>query len=577
MHNLKKLFYIMPNGSTKKIIILLIMMFLSTFFEFLGIGLILPVTTILIDERLPIFESYFLSVSDYFDIEIMSLVLILLLLAFSIKTLFYILYNLYQFKFAAYLNFSIVSRLFNKYVYANYEFYLNRNSTTLIRNVVGEADALVKKILIPLLHLLLDCIILFGIFVIILFTIPFKYLVLIFCVYLFSSYVYYQIVKKKLKKIGEEKLTTSKKRLFYSQSSFNGIKTVKIFLKEKFFIKLFQIFTNRDLQLISIRAFLLSLPRHFFELLTILLFVSLVLYLSSQSVNLIYTIPKLSLIALAAIKIIPSVNRIMVNIQTLKLGVPSLDLIYKEFIKLSKIKSIKKQKKRINFRNNIQIDNLSFFYSSKTKKTDVKKSVFENSNLNIKKNSCVGIIGKTGIGKSTFLDLILGLMDPQKGKVLVDGKNIKFNKRGWQEIIGYVPQDTFLLDDTIRNNITLNIDDGNYDKKKLEKSIYISQVLEFLKDQKNNDQIFVGERGIRLSGGQKQRIGIARAIYKDPDILILDEATSALDFNTEKKIIDDIKKLKNKITIIIVSHRLNSLKICDQIFEIKNKKIIKRR
>ena len=120
----------------------------------------------------------------------------MLLLAFSIKTLFYILYNLYQFKFAAYLNFSIVSRLFNKYVYANYEFYLNRNSTTLIRNVVGEADALVKKILIPLLHLLLDCIILFGIFVIILFTIPFKYLVLIFCVYLFSSYVYYQIVKK---------------------------------------------------------------------------------------------------------------------------------------------------------------------------------------------------------------------------------------------------------------------------------------------------------------------------------------------------------------------------------------------
>ncbi len=577
MHNLKKLFYIMPNGSTKKIIILLIMMFLSTFFEFLGIGLILPVTTILIDEKLPIFENHFLNLSDYFDIEIMSLVLILLLLAFSIKTLFYILYNLYQFKFAAYLNFSIVSRLFNKYVYANYEFYLNRNSTTLIRNVVGEADALVKKILIPLLHLLLDCIILFGIFVIILFTIPFKYLVLIFCVYLFSSYVYYQIVKKKLKKIGEEKLTTSKKRLFYSQSSFNGIKTVKIFLKEKFFIKLFQVFTNRDLQLISIRAFLLSLPRHFFELLTILLFVLLVFYLSSQSINLIYTIPKLSLIALAAIKIIPSVNRIMVNIQTLKLGVPSLDLIYKEFIKLSKVKSIKKQKKKINFRNNIQIDNLSFSYSSKIKKTNIKKSVFENSNLNIKKNSCVGIIGKTGIGKSTFLDLILGLMDPQKGKVLVDGKDIKFNKRGWQEIIGYVPQDTFLLDDTIRNNITLNIDDGNYDKKKLEKSIYISQVLEFLKDQKNNDQIFVGERGIRLSGGQKQRIGIARAIYKDPDILILDEATSALDFNTEKKIIDDIKKLKNKITIIIVSHRLNSLKICDQIFEIKNKKIIKRR
>ena len=577
MHNLKKLFYIMPNGSTKKIIILLIMMFLSTFFEFLGIGLILPVTTILIDEKLPIFENYFLNLSDYFDIEIMSLVLILLLLAFSIKTLFYILYNLYQFKFAAYLNFSIVSRLFNKYVYANYEFYLNRNSTTLIRNVVGEADALVKKILIPLLHLLLDCVILFGIFIIILFTIPFKYLVLIFCVYLFSSYVYYQIVKKKLKKIGEEKLTTSKKRLFYSQSSFNGIKTVKIFLKEKFFIKLFQVFTNRDLQLISIRAFLLSLPRHFFELLTILLFVLLVLYLSSQSVNLIYTIPKLSLIALAAIKIIPSVNRIMVNIQTLKLGVPSLDLIYKEFIKLSKIKSIKKQKKRINFRNNIQIDNLSFSYSSKIKKTNIKKSVFENSNLNIKKNSCVGIIGKTGIGKSTFLDLILGLMDPQKGKVLVDGKDIKFNKRGWQEIIGYVPQETFLLDDTIRNNITLNIDDNNYDKKKLEKSIYISQVLEFLKDQKNDDQIFVGERGIRLSGGQKQRIGIARAIYKDPDVLILDEATSALDFNTEKKIIDDIKKLKNKITIIIVSHRLNSLKICDQIFEIKNKKIIKRR
>ena len=577
MHHLKKLFFIMPNGALKKVIFLLIMMLLSTFFEFIGIGLILPVTTILIDGELPIFKDQFIEISNYFNIDVMSLILILLLSAFTIKTVFYVLYNLYQFRFAAYLNFSIVSKLFYKYVYANYEFYLNRNSTTLIRNVVGEADALVKKILIPLLHLVLDCIILFGIFIIILFTIPLKYLILIFLVYLFSSYFYYQIVKKKLKKIGEEKLITSKKRLFYSQSSFNGIKTVKIFLKEKFFIKLFQMFTNRDLQLITIRAFLISLPRHFFELLTILLFVLLIFYLSSQSVNLIYTIPKLSLIALAAIKIIPSVNRIMVNVQTLKLGIPSLDLIYGEFLKLKKVKSINKQKNKISFKKNIHIRNLSFFYSSKFKKLENTKSVFENSNLTIKKNSCIGIIGKTGIGKSTFLDLILGLIEPQKGKILVDGKNIKSNKRGWQDIIGYVPQDTFLLDDTIRNNITLNIDDNNYEKKKLEKSIEVSQVLEFIKNEKINDQIYVGERGIRLSGGQKQRIGIARAIYKNPDVLILDEATSALDFNTEKKIIDDIKKLKNKITIIIVSHRLNSLKICDEIFEIKNKKIKKRR
>ena len=204
-----------------------------------------------------------------------------------------------------------------------------------------------------------------------------------------------------------------------------------------------------------------------------------------------------------------------------------------------------------------------------------QENILKNINIKIKKNTVIGLFGKSGSGKSTLVDLILGLRNPSKGKILIDNeKDINDLGQDWRNIIGYVPQNLYLLDDTLKKNIALGINLESIDELKILKAIKSSQLENFVKNNLDKGlETSVGERGVRLSGGQKQRIGIARALYKDPEILIFDEATSALDHDTEKKIIDTINTLKNKKTIIIISHRLSALNICDTIYELKDKTI----
>ena len=216
--------------------------------------------------------------------------------------------------------------------------------------------------------------------------------------------------------------------------------------------------------------------------------------------------------------------------------------------------------------NLIRIKDLTFAYNS--------ENILEDINLEIKKNSVVGIIGKSGVGKSTLIDLLIGLYIPNKGKIFIDDNDLSQTTSSWRNLIGYVPQNIYLLDDTLKKNVALGITDNLIDDDKVRLALKLSQLDGFVEDKlEKGINTIIGERGINLSGGQKQRIGIARALYKNPDIIILDEATSSLDLDTEKKLIDTIQDIKSGKTIVIISHRASTLKICDKIYEIKNKKI----
>jgi ABC-type bacteriocin/lantibiotic exporter with double-glycine peptidase domain len=279
-----------------------------------------------------------------------------------------------------------------------------------------------------------------------------------------------------------------------------------------------------------------------------------------------HLIPTVGLFVAAAFRMLPSITRIMNSIQIIKISNNSIDILYDEFKSFINYDISSHSNDSITFNNNIKLHNIGFSYNN--------SKFIEGLNLTIIKGETIGFIGQSGSGKSTIIDILLGLLKPKMGKILVDDKNVENNLRSWQDKIGYVPQTIFLTDDTLINNIAFGIEVNEIDNEKVLKCIQMAQLEEFIDSLPLGLHTFVGERGVRLSGGQRQRIGIARALYTNPEVLFLDEATSALDVNTEEHIMNMILQLKGEKTIIIVAHRHSTVKICDKIFKINHGKII---
>ena len=298
-------------------------------------------------------------------------------------------------------------------------------------------------------------------------------------------------------------------------------------------------------------------------LLTLIVLTLLILEIGNESLFII-----LGVYAATAFRLLPSVNKIIMSFQRLRFVLPSVKIIHSEITSFQNVLKSPKEKvstneKSLKFLKHISINKLDFSYSK-------EKKILDNIDLLINKNESIGIIGESGSGKSTLIDLIMGLLTPNKGSISVDGINIDKDYSKWHSIIGYVPQDIYLLDDTIRKNIALGLNDEKIDENQVKFSLQAAQLDNLVNSLPEGLDTIVGERGVRLSGGQRQRIGIARALYTNPDIIILDEATSSLDFETEKNIMISITKLKGIKTLIIVSHRMSTIQDCDKIYEIHN-------
>ncbi|MBT6438966.1 MAG: ABC transporter ATP-binding protein [Flavobacteriales bacterium] len=455
---------------------------------------------------------------------------------------------------------NISMRLLKSYLSQSYLFFLNRNTSDMGKNILSEVLRCVNGVILPTMYITSKLII--SIFIIgFLFAIN-PFLAIISFVLIGGSYwIIFGLIKKRLNKIGVASTNVVRERFKIAHEAMSGIKDIKLYGSEGEFLHRFSTPSKANARYTIQSAVISTLPRYLMEMITFGGIISLIAFLIIKGGNIGNIIPIISVYVLASYRLLPALQQIYVGITRIKYNLPALNILIED-ISLSKegISSQQKNPQPISFNLDLQFQSLKFSYPNK------ESYVIDGLNLDIKSKTTVGLVGKTGSGKTTFIDIILGLLPITSGKIIVDGVEItQGNLSAWQKKLGYVPQSIYLTDDTIERNIAFAIQDDNIDTNRIIKVAQMAELDDFIQTLPGGYQTYVGERGVRLSGGQRQRIGIARALYRNPAVLVLDEATSSLDGITESVIMDTIHNLSHKKTIILIAHRLTTVKECDMI------------
>ena len=573
----QKLKKIIDKKDKLNLIFLFFILIVSTFLEMIGIGVIPIFTMIFIEpssiiEKLPgIFDYNFI-----YDLDkkvLAMYMLITLVMVFIIKNSFLVFVNYFSGMILKRIRENLTNKMFRDYINSKYEFHIQRNSADLIRNVNSEVSKAVYYI-IGHVSLIKEILILFMIFLILTVTST-KASLLIFVFLGIFSIIFFLFTRKSSQVRGKLIQEYWGKQTRTLKHGMGSIKEIKMLKKEKFIFKIFQFNTNMIESYNFIQSFIVTLPRLFLEVITILGISAILISFTFSDQSIESFIPLIVLISVSAVRLIPSFSVISQSIATIKYQSASFELIIKEINDMQKLTRFRNDQgipeviEKINFDNKIEIKNLTYNYPL------TEKKIIENISFEIKPGERVGIAGKSGAGKSTLLDLLCGLLQPSEGKIIVDGIDINKKENNWKEQIGYVPQETYLLDDTIKSNIAFGLEEKDFDDKRFKKALKMSQLDGFIETLPEKELTNVGDQGIRLSGGQKQRIGIARALYFMPKILILDEPTSALDGENESLILNDMYNLNSKITLIIISHRMNVFENCQKIYTLKMGKLVK--
>lgn len=466
-------------------------------------------------------------------------------------------------------NHSLSLRLFNCYLKQPYSFFLNRNSSELAKQILDEVSKLTDSYLFALSEIVINFLMLFFIVIVLLFIDTFSTVfVLLFLGILYISLN--KFLKTKLRNKGKNRIKSNQLRYRTVLEAFSSIKITKIMNIEKFFLRKFEKDSKQYYNTMIYASTAGRIPHYLTETIIFGGLVFFVIYQILKGNNVNTLIPLISVFAFAGKKILPSIQTIYYSFSQLYFNQAIVDKIYDDFKLLDdrNIQNINDQTP-IEFNHHIVFKNVFFKYDN----TD--RYILNDFNLSILKNTCIGIVGLTGSGKTTLVDLLMGLLSVSKGSILLDNQIVDQNViHSWQSKIAYVPQDIYLSDDTISNNIAFGIEEKNIDKNRVIQVSKIAALDEFINyELPEKYDTFVGERGIRLSGGQKQRIGIARALYQNPEILIFDEASSALDGKTEELVFKNMRAYLNQCTIIMIAHRLNTLKDCHQIILLEEGKI----
>ena len=561
----------------KYLILLLLGMFIAAAIEMVGLGSVPIFIMIIIDidvlsNKFPTFfaNDYIKSLSQDYITIFGGIILILI---FLLKNVYLSLFLFFQGKVIKILKIDVTNKLFKIYINAPYSFHIINNPSVLIRNITQSVSGAINTIL-STLTVTREILILIVVFILLFLNEP-MVSISVFSILILITGLFMFFTRQTLISRGEQVQFLFEDQMKTMNHTLGSIKETKILNRENYLTNLFMHQVDKIEKHSFFSYFLSQTPRLFLEFiavftvaLTTIIFV--LINLSNEQI-----LPTISLLAVCAIRLIPAFNSIISSISTRRFSKASLKIVSGEMINVPiedkfKNKNLIEEKnyKKYLFKDQIKFENVFFSHENSNAK------ILQNISLEIRRGQKVGIIGKSGAGKSTLIDLILGLIKPIEGKILIDDSNLEYNLRDWQKQIGYVPQDIYLLDDTIRNNIAFGLNKNDINQEAILKSIELSRLKDYVNSLEKKENTVVGNRGIKVSGGQKQRIGIARALYNNPGILILDEATSSLDAINERKIMEEIYNTAKNTTLIIVTHRYKPVSNCDKIYLLDNGKII---
>ncbi len=565
LQTIKKILYLLPAGDRFKIFIIFLMMLLGAFLEIIGIGIIPVFVSIVASPDTILKIEWLKPVWDIFNIEsggdLLVYGAICLIAVFFAKNAYIVFYQYTQSRFI-WGRFAVIGgELFKRYMYAPYEFHLMRNSSELLRNVTREAQYVAQNVLLSFLKLAMDVILIAGICAMLLLIEPVITLIVIVLLG-GGAALFLRLIRKKLSKYG---LTAQQDRghmITSVNEGLGGIKDARVLNREQWFFKRFFYHIRRYSKSQVFRQVSSSANKPVIETIAVsgMLLIMLILYWQGRGLDSV--IPLMALFGVATLRLMPAIREMTAQVANLRYYIYSVDPIYDDTIKLSSEKVVNREKNTeiLKFEKEIRFEGVKYSYPG----SDIQ-AVNEIS-LAIPRDYSVGIVGTSGAGKTTLVDLLLGLLIPQNGIITVDDTDIHTNISGWQRNIGYIPQFIFLADDTIRRNISFGLSDEEVEDNKLRNAIEAAQLSELVNSLPRGVETIIGERGTRLSGGQRQRIGIARALYHKPQLLIMDEATSALDSVTEKYVVEAIERLKGERTIIMIAHRLTTVEKCDMLY-----------
>lgn len=575
MQTLKKILFILNPIERNQGFLLLAMVSMTALFDLAGIASILPFVTVLINPEIIETNIYFVKIFeitkifgvkniDHFLFVLGVLVFLILILGIAFKALT----NYAKIRYVKMRETSIGKILLKGYLKHPYEWFLNRNSADLGKAILSESGIVAGDVLSPIFDLFGS--ILTVIFIVILLLLVDYKITLITGLFFFIIYGFIiKFTKNFLKQIGNENVKNNELRFLSINEAFGASKEIKIGGLEQVYVKRFSKSAEKYSRNKVSSAVVSTLPRFALEAITFGGAVLIILYLMSQKGGFSNALPVISLFIFASYRLMPAIQNIYVTLATITFASPSLNFLYQDIKNSRSLKVNKNNEDIFHLKNSISLENIIYNYPN------TSSSALNNISFNIKSKSTIGIVGPTGCGKTTLVDTILGLLEPQKGNLKIDEKLItNENLKSWQSCIGYVPQNIYLADDTLASNIAFGVNPDQIDQETVEKSSKIANLHDFvINELPKKYQTIIGERGTRLSGGQRQRIGIARALYNKPKLLILDEATSALDNQTEQYVMDAINNLRNNMTIILIAHRLNTVKKCENIILLEKGKI----
>lgn len=567
--------YIFDRRDKGRIAILLVAIVIGSFIELLGVMIFLPFVEIIADQATIEKTWYLRAIYEFFNFSSHKTFMVAysggIIAVYLIKNIYLVLEKSYIFKFSYNTQMKLSIRLLSTYMKEPYTFHLNNNIATLQRSLQEDTSRFMQVVMysLELVAELAVC----GVMVIYLLIISKSMTIIVLGLLVFFVGLFLLTTRKYSRKLGLDNQGYQGKLFQWMNQALGGIKEIKILGRESYFTDAYQGYYKKYAKGLWIARTISILPKYTVETVSMTgILIAIIVKLLFGEADMIYYISQLAAFAVAAMRLMPSVGRINEHATNMIYALPSVELIYRDLKAVEEYIGIqeREEKEEWQLKDAIEVQDVTYCYPN------TEEAVIDGADIRIEKGKTVAFIGSTGSGKTTMVDIILGLLSPQKGRVMADHINVHQKPKTFHAQVGYIPQVIYLSDDTIRNNIAFGVPTDKIDERAVLAAMEKAQLAEFVNTLPLGLDTIVGDRGVRLSGGQRQRIGIARALYHDPEILVLDEATSALDNETESAVMEAIENLQGMKTMIIIAHRLTTIRNVDTIYEVEKGRIVER-